>query len=362
MRLDELDFDLPPELIAQAPLPERDGARLLVLDRGADRVTHHAIRDLPSLVEPSLFVFNDTRVFPARLLGHKDSGGRVELLLVERLGPPAQTPPFVERWVGLGRASKPLRSGVVISFADGALAARVLVPRDGGELEVELSADEPIDAAVERVGAVPLPPYIRRAPDPSDRERYQTVYASEPGAVAAPTAGLHFTRALLAALDAAGHRRAHVTLHVGPGTFRPVKTDELDAHAMHAERYDVSEGAAAATNQARAEGRPVLAVGTTVVRTLESAVDPSGEVRAGSGSTRLFLRPPATLRVVDSLLTNFHLPRSTLIALVMAVAGVEPTRRAYAEAVRERYRFFSYGDAMLIRAATSDRSRPGRRR
>jgi S-adenosylmethionine:tRNA ribosyltransferase-isomerase len=221
---------------------------------------------------------------------------------------------------------------------------------EDGQVLVELaSASGAVEAALARAGEVPLPPYIKRAPNESDEDRYQTVFAARPGAVAAPTAGLHFSRALLAALAEAGHRTAHVTLHVGPGTFRPVAGESLDGHAMHRERYEVSEEAASAIAQARADGRPVVAVGTTVVRTLESAAREDGTVSATSGSTSLFIRPPFRFRVVDSLLTNFHLPRSTLLALVMAFGGVEEVRAAYDEAVRARYRFFSYGDAMLLR-------------
>ncbi|HJL17673.1 MAG TPA: tRNA preQ1(34) S-adenosylmethionine ribosyltransferase-isomerase QueA [Sandaracinaceae bacterium LLY-WYZ-13_1] len=345
MDVDELDYDLPEELIAQRPAAEREGARLLVLDRGSGVIDHRTVRELPGLLRPSLLVVNDTRVIPARLFGRKPTGGRVELLLVERLGPAGA----VERWVALGRASKPLRPGTDLALepADGGLSARVVARRPEG-LEVELRAEGSVAEALERVGHVPLPPYVRRADDASDRERYQTVFARHPGAVAAPTAGLHFGEALVAALEAAGHRLARVTLHVGPGTFRPVQTERLEEHPMHTERYAVSAEAAAAIAAARREGRPVVAIGTTVVRTLESAFD-DGAVRPGEGATDLFITPPFEFRAVDALWTNFHLPRSTLLALVMAFAGVEPTRRAYAEAVAARYRFFSYGDAMLIR-------------
>lgn len=341
VRTDDLDYELPEAQIAQAPLAERDAARLLVVAPGGG-LRDQLVRDLPSLLPPSLIVVNDTRVIPARLFGTKPSGGKVELLLVERQG----TPGPVERWHAMGRASKGLRPGTRVRF-DG-LEAEVLDRRDDGTLEVELRADEDATARVEAIGAMPLPPYIRRSASEADADRYQTVFAREPGAVAAPTAGLHFSERLVAALEGAGHRWARVTLHVGPGTFRPVKSERLDDHEMHEERYRVPAETAAAIAEARREGRPILAVGTTVVRTLESAATDEGEVREGAGRTRLFIRPPYRPRVVDHVLTNFHLPRSTLLALVMALGGVDEVRAAYAHAVARGYRFFSYGDAMLL--------------
>lgn len=343
MRLSDLDYDLPEELIAQAPLAERDASRLLLVDVASRRVDDRRFVELASLLPPSLFVFNDTRVFPARLLGRKSTGGRVELLL---LRPVAGVP---DRWTALGRSSKGLRAGMTLLLCDEALTATVMSTAPDGEVQVQLAADEPIDALIEREGQVPLPPYIRRPADDGDKDRYQTVYAKKPGAVAAPTAGLHFTERSLQSLDDAGHERAEVTLHVGAGTFRPVQADHLDEHEMHEEAYEVPVPTVDAIERARAEGRPVVAVGTTVVRTLESAIDDQGHPVAGFGETRLFIRPPYDFRVVDHLITNFHLPRSTLLALVMALAGVELTREAYREAVSQRYRFYSYGDAMLIR-------------
>ena len=340
MDLDDLDYELPDELIAQRPLAERDAARLLVLD--GDAISHAQVGTLPSLMPPSLLVVNDTRVINARLHGHKPTGGKVELLLVERLSPRGRR----EQWRALGRASKPLRPGVTLAL--GSLQATILDKREG-VLDVELWADEPIGDVLEREGHVPLPPYIRRDDEAADRARYQTVFAAEPGAVAAPTAGLHFTPRLLDALRDAGHTMARVTLHVGPGTFRPVTAERLEDHPMHTERYAIPPETAEAIAEAKREGRPVLAVGTTVVRTLEAAARDDGAVPAGTGETDLFIRPPYDYRVVDALMTNFHLPRSTLLALVMAFAGVDATRAAYAEAVRAGYRFFSYGDAMLIR-------------
>jgi len=345
MRLSDLEYDLPPELIAQQPLARRDASRLLLLDVEADRVEDHLFTELPSLLPPSLFVFNDTRVFPARLLGHKTTGGRVELLLLNKIRE------GTDRWLAMGRSSKGLRAGMKLWFADGRLTASVLSALDHGELEVELTADGGggVDAIIEEAGKVPLPPYIRRMPGAEDRARYQTIYARKSGAVAAPTAGLHFTHEVLSALEEAGHRIAHVTLHIGPGTFRPVQVDRLDEHEMHEEAYEVPEATAAAIARARAEGRPVVAVGTTVVRTLESSIDAEGNTLAGIGTTKLFIRPPHRFHVVDHLVTNFHLPRSTLLALVMAFAGIDLTRRAYREAAERHYRFYSYGDPMLIR-------------
>jgi len=343
MRISDLDYDLPDALIAQQPLAKRDASRLLLLDVASDGVEDRLFTELPDLLPPSLFVFNDTRVFPARLLGHKDTGGRVELLLLRR------NPEAPDHWLAMGRSSKGLRPGMELSLCDGQLTARVVRALDHGQLEVKLEARGDVDALIEQVGEVPLPPYIRRAAEDADKARYQTVYARKPGAVAAPTAGLHFTENTLSALTRAGHQTAYVTLHVGPGTFRPVQVDALDDHEMHEEAYEVPEDTVAAIGRAREEGRPVVAVGTTVVRTLESSIDADGNPVAGLDSTRLFIRPPHQFHVVDHLVTNFHLPRSTLLALVMAFAGVELTRRAYREASERQYRFYSYGDAMLIR-------------
>ncbi|NNE19388.1 MAG: tRNA preQ1(34) S-adenosylmethionine ribosyltransferase-isomerase QueA [Myxococcales bacterium] len=343
MRTSDLDYELPSELIAQEPLAKRDASRLLVLDVQADEVEDHLFVELPGLLPPSLFVFNDTRVFPARLLGSKATGGKVELLLLRKCDE------RTDRWLAMGRSSKGLRAGMELELCDGRLTARVVRAREHGELEVELRGASEVDDLIERVGEIPLPPYIRRAASHSDRTRYQTVFAKTPGAVAAPTAGLHFTKDSLSALERAGHRTAYVTLHVGPGTFRPVQADRLDDHEMHEESYEVPEATASAIGLARAEGRPVVAVGTTVVRTLEASVDADGAPVPGVGTTRLFIRPPHRFEVVDHLLTNFHLPRSTLLALVMAFAGEDLTRRAYRDAADRRYRFYSYGDAMLIR-------------
>jgi S-adenosylmethionine:tRNA ribosyltransferase-isomerase len=348
-----LDYELPPELIATRPADERDGARLLVLGKGS--TTHAAVRDLAELIPGgALVVVNDTRVIRARLYGSKvPSGGRVELLLVRRLDAgPKRRDEVV--WQALGRASKPLRPGTKITFEPSALVAEILTCGEGGLHEVRLTApaDVDVDAAVDAIGRVPLPPYLRREDDAADRERYQTVFAREPGAVAAPTAGLHLSEALLDRMRARGIEVATVTLHVGLGTFQPVVAEDLDDHPMHAEVFAVPGETVRLVEAARHRGAPVVAVGTTVVRALETAADPerAGNVRAMQGETRLLIQPGYRFRVVDSLLTNFHLPQSTLLALVAAFAGRERVLAAYALAIHERYRFYSYGDAMLIRA------------
>ncbi len=354
MALSDYDFDLPDVLIARAPLERRDDSRLLVMDRATGAFAHRRFREWPGLLRHGdLVVLNDTRVIPARLLGRKQgSGGRVELLLVRpdaevdaaaALGGPAEA----LTWVCLGQASKGLRPGTVVELEGG--RATVLEALGEGELRVRFEAQGSVGALLERAGQVPLPPYVAREPTAEDRTRYQTVYARADGSVAAPTAGLHLSAETLAALEARGVERRFVTLDVGPGTFLPVRGEDESTHRMHAERYHVPEVTAAAINRARSEGRRVVAVGTTVVRTLETAVDEGG-VRAGTGASRLFIRPPYPFRVVDALLTNFHLPRSTLLMLVSAFAGREHVLAAYRAAVAERYRFFSYGDATFIAA------------
>jgi S-adenosylmethionine:tRNA ribosyltransferase-isomerase len=364
MRVDELDYDLPAALIAKQPPPEREQARLLVLARAQPSASanalplrHHAIAELPALLPRALFVFNDTRVIPARLIGHKPSGGRFELLLVERLAVDAAAtgadvhgvagePGGAERWLCMARPLKGLKPG--LSLALGPLTIRIGPRRDQGLLEVALSAPQGVDAALAEVGQIPLPPYLGRPAGAEDVTRYQTLFARQPGAVAAPTAGLHFGEALLAALARAGHETAFVTLHVGPGTFAPLAVDDIASHPMHEEAYELPAATVAAIARAKREGRPVVAVGTTVVRTLEAVAREHGELAPGAGRTRICIYPPFDFRVVDALVTNFHLPRSTLLALVMAFAGSAVTRAAYQAAIAARYRFFSYGDAMLI--------------
>jgi S-adenosylmethionine:tRNA ribosyltransferase-isomerase len=342
MLLSDLDFELPEDLVAQVPVEPRDASRLLVLPRGGGCLRHLHFRDLPDLLAPGdLVVLNDSRVLPARLVGRKESGGRVEILLVEPLGDPRGP-----RWRAMGQASKPLRPGSRLDL--GGLGAAVERLEGEGFREVRFDREAgALEEALERVGRVPLPPYIRREPTDEDRKRYQTVVAREAGSVAAPTAGLHFTPALLDRLAARGVERATVTLHVGPGTFLPVRADRLEDHRMHAERYRVPPETARAVAAARARGGRVVAVGTTVVRVLESAVAEGG-IRPGAGRTDAFIRPGHRFRAVDALVTNFHLPRSTLLALSCAFGGTAPVLAAYRAAVEGRYRFFSYGDAMAI--------------
>jgi S-adenosylmethionine:tRNA ribosyltransferase-isomerase len=333
-RQSDFDFELPAELIAQQPVRERSASRLLHVPPPPQPLSDRLFRDLPSLLTPDdLLVMNDTRVIPARLLGVKQTGGRVELL-VERV--------LDERRVsGLLRASHAPKPGSTIGF-EGASAT---VVERGAEFWT-LAFDEPVMPLLERAGRLPLPPYIADDPARDDASRYQTVYARHPGAVAAPTAGLHFDEAVLAALLERGIATATLTLHVGAGTFQPVRDDDLARHVMHAERFDIPAATGAAIARTRDRGGRVVAVGTTTLRALEST-----RGRAGTGETRLFVLPGFRFEVVDCLLTNFHLPRSTLLMLVGAFAGVERIRAAYAHAVAQRYRFFSYGDAMLLERA-----------
>ncbi len=339
-RLAEFDYHLPPELIAQRPVA-RGASRLLVLAAsGAER--HREIGELPALLRPGdLLVANDSRVLPARLFARRrPGGGRVELLLVERLAE--------RRWTALARPGRRLKPGTRLS-----VGAEVELTLEGSDADglVTLRADRPLGPVLERCGHVPLPPYIRRADEPADRERYQTLFARAPGSIAAPTAGLHFSRELLAALAGRGIELATVTLHVGPGTFQPIRGERIDEHRMAAERFSVPAPTAAAIDRARDRGGRVVAVGTTVVRTLETAALAGGRVAPGGGRSELFIRPGHRFRVVDLLLTNFHLPRSTLLLLVCAFAGRERVLAAYREAVAAGYRFYSYGDAMLVDAA-----------
>lgn len=336
MRTAHFDYELPPGAIAQQAAP-RGESRLLAFDReGPGR--HGTIRDLPELLSPGdLLVVNDTRVFPARLFGRREEGGTVEILLLEKTG---------ERgWEALTRPGRKSRPGVRLEF-DGGLAAEVLAVGEGGRRHLRFS--EPVESHLERLGHVPLPPYIQREDTAADRERYQTIYARHVGSVAAPTAGLHFDEELLAAVRARGVGIAPVTLHVGIGTFRPVAAEEIGEHRMDRERYIISEETAAAIRDTRRQGGRVVAVGTTVVRTLEGRAAQEGEVTAGAGATDLFITPGFRFQAVDALLTNFHLPRSTLLMLVSAFAGHERVLAAYREALELGYRFFSYGDAMFV--------------
>lgn len=338
MRVEDFHYHLPPESIAQRPPERRDGGRLMHLHRESGGVSHHRILDLPRLLPPRcLLVVNDSRVIPARILGRRPSGGKVEVLLLES----ASTQEVSDNvWRCMLRSSKTPCQGEEIWVGEGGEGStlQVLTRPTAGRCTVRLSP-----GLVEREGAMPLPPYIRRSADASDRERYQTVYARHDGSVAAPTAGLHFTEALMQDLRAAGVEICRVTLHVGPGTFVPVRARQVEDHRMEQERYEVPEETAQTIARAKDEGRMVLAVGTTVVRTLETT---AGE--AGRGRSELFIFPGHTFQAVDGLLTNFHLPGSTLLMLVSALAGRERVLSAYNQAVEQGYRFYSYGDAMLI--------------
>lgn len=340
-RVSDYDYPLPPELIAAYPTEERDESRLLVLD-GAGGVDHGRFRDIPEWIRPGdVLVLNDSRVIPARLLGRKPTGAEVEILLVRQdVNRPAV-------WEAMVRPGNKVKAGATILVGDG-LEVEVLRVLPSGTRRVRLIAPEGVDAALERHGHMPLPPYIDRADEELDRERYQTVYARHAGSVAAPTAGLHFTEGLLADLAQRGVHIARVTLHVGIGTFRPIDTEDPADHEMHSEWIEITPRAAHTIERARSQGGRVWAVGTTAARTLESAGWSDGSVRPMAGETRLFIYPPFELKVVDGLITNFHLPRSTLLMLVSALGGYERVMAAYAVAVEERYRFYSYGDAMLI--------------
>ncbi|HKI61660.1 MAG TPA: tRNA preQ1(34) S-adenosylmethionine ribosyltransferase-isomerase QueA [Mariprofundaceae bacterium] len=339
MKVSDFDFDLPEVQIASRPLPERDASRLLVLE---GKLEDRGIRDLPSLVQPGdVWVINDTRVIPARLLGKKTSGGQVEVLLLEPAGE-------ANIWHAWGKANKPLQPGACIIFADG-FTGEVL-KRDGKNVLVHLHVESPfpdVAGAIKACGHMPLPPYIDRPDSDEDRARYQTVFAEHDGAVAAPTAGLHLTAELMAAMQEVGAKFAHVTLHVGPGTFQPVQVENLADHPMHEEAYIVPEETAHLVNQAKSAGNRIVAVGTTSLRTLEAASS-RGQLQAGAGRTSIFIYPGYDFQLVDALLTNFHLPRSTLIMLVSALAGRERVLAAYKYAREHGYRFYSYGDAMFI--------------
>jgi S-adenosylmethionine:tRNA ribosyltransferase-isomerase len=337
LTLSDFDYPLPPELIAQHPLPDRAASRLLHVE--PDALHDLQFADIERLIAPGdVLVFNDTKVIKARLLGRKPSGGKVELL-IERV-------PAPRRALALVRTSHTPREGQVFEFGDGEHVATAIVRGRQGEF-FDLDFDRDVLATMDAIGHVPLPPYIAHADSAEDESRYQTVYAKHPGAVAAPTAGLHFTQDLLDRLRARGVEFANVTLHVGAGTFQPVRVERIADHVMHGEQYAIGDAAAATINAARARGAHVVAVGTTSLRALESAAV-EGNVAGGFGDTALFITPGFRFQIVDRLLTNFHLPRSTLLMLVSAFAGFERIRAAYAHAIARRYRFFSYGDAMLL--------------
>jgi len=366
----DFDFELPPELIAQEAASDRAASRLLHLNRATGRVAHTAVSALPSLLQPGdLVVVNNTRVFPARLLGRREpSGGGVECVLLSeqtsqtsgsdtRLTPNAPNPnaPNARLWEALVHPGQKLKPGARVVFDDAAgrlrLHAEILERRDYGRRLVRLWTEDgsTVDDTVDAIGHVPLPPYIKRADRAADHDRYQTMFAAERGSVAAPTAGLHFTPGIASALAARGIEIAEITLHVGYGTFQPIRVDTVEDHTLEPERFDIAPRAADAINKARDEHRRVIAVGTTTTRTLEwAALQGDGRIRAGRGATNLFIYPGFTFRVLGGLLTNFHLPQSSLLMLVSAFAGREHVLAAYRDAVAAKYRFYSYGDAMLI--------------
>jgi len=338
MKKSDFHFDLPPELVAQEPLPERSSSRLLVVPPAPAGFSDRQIRDLPEFLRPGdLLVFNDTRVIPARLFGAKESGGRVEILL-ERITATDQ----VRAQIGASKSPKPSSR---IRLDDGTQVT--VLGREGEFYSLRFDTDEPLEDVLRRTGRMPLPPYIHRAVDIRDNERYQTVFAQHAGAVAAPTAGLHFDQHLLESLTERGVEFGHVTLHVGAGTFQPMRAESLADHRMHSEWLNVGAGLCAQVARVKAAGGRVIAVGTTVVRSLETAMR-GGELMPFAGDTQIFIFPGYRITAVDALLTNFHLPESTLLMLVSAFAGRERILSAYRHAVEQRYRFFSYGDAMLL--------------
>ena len=351
LRASDFDYELDPALIAQRPCTRRDGSRLMVLRRGRGAPAHHVFSEVPRLLRPGdLLVLNDTRVLPAKFVCARATGGKIEGLFCREVHP--------GRWEVILKNAGRCKGGEALAVV-GAEEVQLTLHDSGGQGQwiVDVSSPLPADEVLQRVGLTPLPPYIRRAgpgSEDQDRDRYQTVYAKRPGAVAAPTAGLHFTKPLLEVLNAASIETVTATLHVGLGTFAPVKAEDLGSHKMHSEWYELSAPAADRLNAARSDGRRIVAVGTTSVRVLTSAVGPDGRFAAASNWTNIFIYPPAEFQAVDALITNFHLPRSTLLMLVAAFCspdktdGLDMILGAYAEAVRLRYRFYSYGDAMLI--------------
>ena len=340
MKTSDFDYELPEELIAQDPLPDRSSSRLMILEQGTGKTVNASFRDLEKILDKGdVLVINDTKVIPARLFGVRPGRtGKIELLLLKRMEN--------DVWETLAKPGKKVRPGEEIIFGDGLLKAKVLSVSEDGNRFVQFSYDGIFEEILDQLGQMPLPPYIHHQLE--DPNRYQTVYAVHDGSAAAPTAGLHFTEEMLDHLKEKGVEIVPVTLHVGLGTFRPVKADEITDHHMHSEFYQISEESAAAINRAKDEERRIISVGTTSTRTLESAADENGRVKAGSGWTDIFIYPGYTFKIVDELITNFHLPQSTLVMLVSALAGREQILAAYEEAVKERYRFFSFGDAMYI--------------
>jgi len=340
LKVSDFYYDLPKELIAQDPLSDRSASRLLVLHQKSGEITHRSFCDIKEYLRPGdCLVLNNTKVIPARLIGRKDkTDAQVEVLLLKRLSE--------DTWETLVRPGKKLREGAKVTFGEGLLQGEILCVQPDGNRQVRFSCEGIFEEVLDRLGEMPLPPYITHKLQ--DRDRYQTVYAKQEGSAAAPTAGLHFTKELLDDITNMGVRIAEITLHVGLGTFRPVKAERIEDHHMHTEYYEIDQAAADIINHTKAGGHRVIAVGTTSTRTLESAADEKGLLKESRGWTDIFIYPGYTFRVIDGLITNFHLPESTLIMLVSAFAGKENVLRAYEEAIRERYRFFSFGDAMLI--------------
>ena len=341
MNVSDFDYDLPEELIAQDPLADRSSSRLLVLDKRSGDIHHRVFRDIvEELNAGDVLVINNTRVIPARLYGKKaDTGAVIEVLLLNRKQD--------NTWEVLVRPGKKAREGAVIEFGDGLLKGEIVGILEEGNRLIRFSYDGIFEEILDQLGEMPLPPYIKHKL--KDRDRYQTVYAKYDGSAAAPTAGLHFTKDLLGEIRGKGVQVAEVTLHVGLGTFRPVKVDKVESHHMHTEHYIIDEATAETINAAKREGRRVIAVGTTSLRTLESAAGEDGLLKAGEGDTDIFIYPGYRFKMIDALITNFHLPKSTLVMLVSAIAGRENIMKAYEEAIKERYRFFSFGDAMFIK-------------
>jgi len=342
VKLNDFDYRLPTELIAQEPAAERDLSRLMVLDIAENTLRHRAFADFPEYLSAGdLLVVNDTKVFPARLIGKKaGTGGEVEIFLL--------SPSTDGTWEALSRPARRLKTGTVVEFGDGILRVEIVDKGGHGRVRVSLNADIPLEEAIDAVGKTPLPPYIRRDPSEDDRERYQTVYARERGSVAAPTAGLHFNKRVLEEITSRGISQASVTLHVGIGTFRPLSTDEAERDTLHDEYCTVPASTVDRIRECKRNGGRVFAVGTTTTRALEAAASGSGGLKPYEGWTDIFIKPPHSFKTIDCLLTNFHLPRSSLLMMVSAFAGRERILAAYEEAVSERYRFYSYGDAMLI--------------
>jgi len=340
MKLELFDYNLPEELIAQYPVHKRDESRLLVIDRKTKKFSHSKFKNINDFLLPGdLLVINDTKVIPARLIGQKKTGAKIEMLLL--------MPKSKDVWEVMLNPGKRARKGTLIEFGEGILSAKLLSKLDGTYL-VELQYNGDLRSILSKIGLTPLPPYIKREPEEIDRERYQNVYAQKNGAVAAPTAGLHFTESLIEKLKKMGIKFVNVTLHVGLGTFQPVKAEKIEDHDMHSEYFSISEDSAQKINIAKFSGDRVIAVGTTSVRALESVADDNGKVRTKKGFTELFIYPGYKFKIIDGLITNFHLPKSTLLMLVSAFAGRELILKAYNEAVKQEYRFYSYGDSMFI--------------